>query len=411
MRASSLFYRSDLVRALALAALLVMSGCDSPNQHKKKHPTVDKSEPASKAKNPHSDPQPEADPLAVSRAYVNALPETYPKIVPTKATGTTHVVSSFLFEGKPLRVELDANNGALEGARTAQRDVTYPVGERPSDLEARGNVPYVVDAAQDSFFEAILIQFRTIRADQKLDDDRYYELLTAFVQNIPYDTHGKAGGRFPLEVVVDNTGDCDEKSRLLAGLAAREGYAVALLTFDTEQHMAVGIKADELTFRTTGYAYTEATLVSPVTNPFADTDTLDLKSTPSVIPIGSGQKRYRAAADIRYLVDTRASLTQMVDEENRKIAKANTDMAALNADANRLARKLNARGASRAIDTDSLKKQFEKITEQQRTLDAESRQMLARATTHVSLANLYNDPFIARVPLVQRLRDGLAALP
>jgi hypothetical protein len=73
------------------------------------------------------------------------------------------------------------------------------------------------------------------------------ECAVVFVQSIPYttdaDTKAKSDyPRFPIETVVENTGDCEDHAILLASVLHDLGYDAILLDFPT--HIAVGIAGD-----------------------------------------------------------------------------------------------------------------------------------------------------------------------
>ena len=112
-----------------------------------------------------------------------------------------------------------------------------------------------------------------------LSKDQTADLATCFVQNIPYDSEkakavlspGIEGritkianislyDRYPYETLYDDTGICTDKSYLESAILERMGYGVALMTFDSEHHMAVGIKVPSgySSFKT-GYGYIETT--------------------------------------------------------------------------------------------------------------------------------------------------------
>ncbi len=138
---------------------------------------------------------------------------------------------------------------------------------------------FVYEDSQDKTIEDL-----TQKIDQKgsglgLTGDQTADLATCFVQNIPYDsekakvvlsssiqsrisriTDNSFYGRYPYETLYDDTGICTDKSYLEAAILRQMGYGVSLLTFNTAQHMAVGIKAPPGygSFKT-GYAYIETT--------------------------------------------------------------------------------------------------------------------------------------------------------
>jgi len=72
-------------------------------------------------------------------------------------------------------------------------------------------------------------------------DEEYLEFLVTFVQQIPYDPEAEQP-RFPVEVVYDMKGDCDEKSMLLIGMLSRQGYDTALIIFPEYRHATAGIR-------------------------------------------------------------------------------------------------------------------------------------------------------------------------
>jgi hypothetical protein len=96
------------------------------------------------------------------------------------------------------------------------------------------------------FMSNALQNLKKIREVNKLNDDQYLELISVFVQSIPYASTGGGGQpKFPIETFVDQTGDCDDKSLLLAALLSREGFNVSLLYFEPEEHMAIGVSSEK----------------------------------------------------------------------------------------------------------------------------------------------------------------------
>ena len=123
--------------------------------------------------------------------------------------------------------------------------------------------------------------------------DEYLELMAVAVQSLPYETDGTlTAPKFPIETYVDGKGDCDDKSLLLAGLLAREGYTVALFYFKPEAHMAVGVKGYGCAYQDTGYGYVATTnLCSWVSSTASLTGGVNLTSAPACHP---GGKRHQA---------------------------------------------------------------------------------------------------------------------
>ncbi len=63
------------------------------------------------------------------------------------------------------------------------------------------------DPHQESFYTDLLAALREIRDRERLDDDRYLELIAVFVQSIRYETDASiVEPKFPIETYVDGEG-------------------------------------------------------------------------------------------------------------------------------------------------------------------------------------------------------------
>ena len=67
-------------------------------------------------------------------------------------------------------------------------------------------------------------------------------LIIALVQSIPYVGESCEYPRYPIEMLVDQQGDCEDSAILTAALVRYMGFGVVLLAFLEENHMAVGIR-------------------------------------------------------------------------------------------------------------------------------------------------------------------------
>ena len=197
----------------------------------------------------------------------------------------------------PHKIQIEKS--LYEGAKESAKSAIVPAGIGDAWLDGYYNA-FVFDQALAHFYTTLLTPFRKIRKDLNLDTDRYLELLTAYVQSLPYDTEKLASitiaPRFPVETVVDGTGICSDKSILLAGMLATEGYAVALLHFTKENHLAVGIPAPKgFDYLNTGYAVVETTMISYIGgDPCTEAKAV---SRPKIIKIGNGTKTYSSIRD------------------------------------------------------------------------------------------------------------------
>jgi hypothetical protein len=161
-------------------------------------------------------------------------------------------------------------------------------------------------ASEQEMYSSLLAELSRIRRTEGLNDDEYLELITNFIQQIPYDPDAPLCPRRPTDVIRDGRGDCDEKSGLLLGLLSREGYDVALLLFPDQHHATAGVRISSATtpsFRGFGppgkyYVYVEPTrptLVGLYDEAFALAPVV-------VVPAGNGTTRYRAINDVMYVV-------------------------------------------------------------------------------------------------------------
>ena len=140
---------------------------------------------------------------------------------------------------------------------------------------------------------------------QNLYDD--LRIATSLVQQIPYGKIKNYQERrfYPYEVLYNQCGVCEDKSILLAFLLKELGYGVVLLEFETERHMAVGIKVpEEFSYKKTGYAFVETTKPNIISDCHCDyVNTGKLTSVPSIIPVSEGktfngvQEEYRDAGE------------------------------------------------------------------------------------------------------------------
>lgn len=138
---------------------------------------------------------------------------------------------------------------------------------------------YTVSDPKDLTIKDLTQKIRAKGAQLGLSTDQTMDLATCFVQNIPYDsekakvvlstnpadkvqrvTNREFSDRFPYETLYDNKGICTDKSYLEAAILKEMGYGAALLTFDKEKHMAVGVKTPAgYTSFNTEYSYVETT--------------------------------------------------------------------------------------------------------------------------------------------------------
>jgi len=157
----------------------------------------------------------------------------------------------------------------------------------------------VADPAMEPFYKDILegIQKLRYKGGKTLTDDEYLEMIVSFVHQIPYDyTAGDV--RYPVEVIYDQKGDCDEKSILLTGILSREGYDVGLLLFPSLKHATAGIRIHLMTnnpsFRVFSDGNRDYVYIETTANHLIGfyNDTYKNSPQPIIVPVGSGTLNY-----------------------------------------------------------------------------------------------------------------------
>jgi hypothetical protein len=226
-----------------------------------------------------------------------------PHIVPQINTmAPPDPVYNFPFEHSTITLTMPINGSVYAGAKAADKEVTVYGNVSENTWVAQTYLSMMNDPNQEEFYNNLLTRIREIKIRDNLNDDEYVELITVFVQSIHYETIGENSVKFPIETFTDKSGDCDDKSLLLAGLLAREGYRTILLSFPEESHMAVGIACNGTEYKNTGYAYIEATNFSFIgVPPDGLAGGVVLHTDPIVIQVDDGTKIYGRCNQTRYL--------------------------------------------------------------------------------------------------------------
>ncbi len=271
--------------------------------------------------------------IAVSAAYFGGLLLPHASVVsphivlqPSDAPPiiTTH---SYPFEQGEITITIPVSDAVYRSAKQTDKEVTIYGNISENEWVTDSYQSMVNDPAQDGMYGALTGVFKQIKNDKNLSDDEYLELITTFVQSLRYETLADNPAKFPVETVVEGSGDCDDKSLLLAGLLSREGYRVALMSFGPEQHMAVGVAADDYLYKNTTYTYIETTNISFIGVP-ADTlkGGLALQSDPVIIPIGNGTRPYTSGRETRSINNALILSEQKANELEPQLKNLESDL-------------------------------------------------------------------------------------
>lgn len=180
----------------------------------------------------------------------------YPSIpVNQSDTSTTAVHLDFPFMEGRVTGDIMLDLAPYNGAKSAGAKSMPLFGCSPE----RYYSAIAYDPAQDQMYAELLGFFDAYSDNHSLTGDEYIELLTTYVQNIPYKTSGREI-KFPIETVIEEWGDCDDKSILLAGLLDKKGYDAGVFLFKKDNHMAAGVKGGYQTdYENSGYSLIETT--------------------------------------------------------------------------------------------------------------------------------------------------------
>ena len=271
--------------------------------------------------------------LTVSAAYIGGLLLPHasvisPHIVPLSSELpliiSTH---SYPFGQGIITITIPVSDSVYQGAKLTNKEVTI-YGNISEEVWVTDSYRSMVnDPAQEDLYRALIGEFRMIKTAKGLSDDEYLELMTTFVQSLRYETLTDNPAKFPIETVVDGSGDCDDKSLLLTGLLSHEGYRVALMSFGPEAHMAVGVAADDFLYKNTNYTYIETTNISFV-GVFPETlrAGLTLQSRPVIIPIGNGTKIYTSGMETLSINNAYIQSEQSAKELEPQIKSLEADL-------------------------------------------------------------------------------------
>jgi len=259
---------------------------------------------------------------------------TYPFILPTGQAGTIPAKIAFPFRHLNYTFTIEIPRSLYDGAKLSGKTAHVPAGIQDAWLAGYYKA-LSLDPRQTQIYRLLLMQFRKIREELSLNDDEYLELITAYVQSLPYDINKlssiEIAPRFPVETIVDGTGICSDKSLLLAALLSHEGYAVSILQFARENHLTAGLPSPAgFDFAGCGQAVIETTAILYIGQPAAEYSSAAAR--PKVFPIGHGTKHYGCIREVAKILAELASLSEQLSDNGtltREIIRMQTKMNAL----------------------------------------------------------------------------------
>lgn len=164
---------------------------------------------------------------------------------------------SWYYKSKTYTVELPLSKELYDHYSTKSK-AYYCYGTCPDEWEVDYLKGFIFEEKQRKYLQSL------INSVNESNDDKKLKVLLTFVQSIPYDSAAFkaqiAIEKYPYETLYENLGVCEHKSLLGAAIAAEMGYGVVLFTYDSERHMALGLKCpNSLSNYNSGYCFIETT--------------------------------------------------------------------------------------------------------------------------------------------------------
>lgn len=228
-----------------------------------------------------------------------------------RTTGGPRVPAGWTFEfrGRRIRVSVAVPKREIAAARDLPSGPVFMSG---GGLRAAYMRSLVRTQAGGDVVGQVASELRGWRNRYALDDDAYLEMCARAVQSIPYGTPRERVAP-PAAFLADGRGVCSERSVLLAALLLHEGYDTAVWVFDTQRHVAVGVRGAGQGLDGSGYDFIETTRESWVGEMG---DELAGRSAaardPQLIRVG-GERTYGADIESRVIADTLARTRVSVD--------------------------------------------------------------------------------------------------
>jgi len=165
---------------------------------------------------------------------ITPLPEEIKKIPPY--TGLVTRYYAWQYGGREWTWELQIPQALYDYYREMPRPPT------------RNYSVYVTHPLDDTYIDRLVDEIREAAQQKDFDELETVEFAVSFVQSLPYTSDSVTTPydeypRYPIETLVDNGGDCEDTSILMASLLNRMGYGVVLITFP--HHCAVGVLGGE----------------------------------------------------------------------------------------------------------------------------------------------------------------------
>ena len=109
-------------------------------------------------------------------------------------------------------------------------------------------INYITESVNDKYIEMLTENLSEIAGRREYTEGELVRETINFVQSFAYVEDEELTGRvewpkYPVEMLYERAGDCEDSSLLLAGILRKMNYGVCLIKYP--DHMAVGLKGDD----------------------------------------------------------------------------------------------------------------------------------------------------------------------
>lgn len=160
--------------------------------------------------------------------------------------GPKNIILDCDYGGSPVSVEYTLYESVNDHYKSDPR--------KKKAYRSDNNEDFVFSYEEDGTIKEISKEISGLGQSMGLENDQILDLAACMVQNIPYDQPkaDKILGdpnaaidevipRYPYEVLYDDAGVCTGKTFLGAAILKELEYDLGILTFDSEQHMMLGV--------------------------------------------------------------------------------------------------------------------------------------------------------------------------
>src|SRR5512145_530574 len=133
-------------------------------------------------------------------------PAVLPAISPNATPGFFLREYRYRFEGSNITIRANVSASLYYGAQNGIKYALAPENATPESMAGDYYRSFEHDPALDGLYTDLRDQFRAVQQVHRYSDDEYLELMSTFVQGLPYDTstglHPDTTARFPAETIV-----------------------------------------------------------------------------------------------------------------------------------------------------------------------------------------------------------------